>query len=100
MPQGKLARRLAMQRHPTHAHLYLVRHAQPDFMGHYDSVTELGLRQSAWLGSTSRRGLQFDRTVCGTLARQSATLETLLLHLPGRRRRSSTRDSTSTTPPA
>ena len=65
-------------------HLYLVRHAQPDFAGHYDSVTELGLRQSDWLGQHfAARGLVFDRTVCGTLARQSATLETLLLHLPG-----------------
>ena len=65
-------------------HLYLVRHAQPDFAGHYDSVTELGLRQSAWLGQHfAARGLEFARIVCGSLARQSATLETLLMHLPG-----------------
>jgi len=64
--------------------LYLVRHAQPDFVGHYDSVTELGLRQSAWLGQHfAARGIEFARTVCGSLARQAATLETLLLHLPG-----------------
>jgi broad specificity phosphatase PhoE len=64
--------------------LYLVRHAQPDFAGHYDSVTELGLRQSAWLGQHfAGRGIQFARTVCGSLSRQAATLETLLLHLPG-----------------
>jgi len=64
--------------------LYLVRHAQPDFAGHYDSVTELGLQQSAWLGQHfAARGLQFARTVCGSLARQSGTLETVLQHLPG-----------------
>jgi broad specificity phosphatase PhoE len=64
-------------------HLYLVRHAQPDFAGHYDSVTELGLRQSAWLGQHfAARGLEFARTLSGSLARQTATLETLLLHLP------------------
>jgi broad specificity phosphatase PhoE len=65
-------------------HLYLVRHAQPDFAGHYDSVTELGLRQSAWLGQHfAARGLQFARAFCGSLARQSATLQTVLPHLPG-----------------
>lgn len=65
-------------------HLYLVRHAQPDFAGHYDSVTELGLQQSAWLGQHfAARGMQFARTVCGSLARQSGTLETVLQHLPG-----------------
>jgi broad specificity phosphatase PhoE len=65
-------------------HLYLVRHAQPHFAGHYDSVTELGLRQSAWLGEHfASRGLRFARTFCGSLARQSGTLETMLLHLPG-----------------
>lgn len=64
-------------------HLYLVRHAQPDFAGHYDSVTELGLQQAAWLGQHfAARGLQFARTVSGSLARQSDTLETLLQHLP------------------
>jgi broad specificity phosphatase PhoE len=65
-------------------YLYLVRHAQPDFAGHYDSVTELGLQQSVWLGQHfAARGLQFARTVCGSLARQSGTLETLLHYLPG-----------------
>jgi broad specificity phosphatase PhoE len=65
-------------------YLYLVRHAQPDFTGHYDSVTALGLQQSAWLGQHfSSRGLRFARTICGSLARQSGTLETMLLHLPG-----------------
>jgi broad specificity phosphatase PhoE len=65
-------------------HLYLVRHAQPDFAGHYDSVTDLGLLQSAWLGQHfASWGLRFARTLCGSLARQSGTLETILLHLPG-----------------
>lgn len=65
-------------------YLYFVRHAQPDFAGHYDSVTELGQQQSAWLGQHfAARGLQFARTVCGSLARQWGTLETLLQYLPG-----------------
>lgn len=65
-------------------YLYLVRHAQPDFAGHYDSVTELGLQQAAWLGEHfAARGLRFARTVSGSLARQSGTLETMLHHLPG-----------------
>jgi broad specificity phosphatase PhoE len=65
-------------------YLYLVRHAQPDFAGHYDSVTELGLQQAAWLGQHfAEREIKFARTACGSLARQSGTLETLLHHLPG-----------------
>jgi broad specificity phosphatase PhoE len=65
-------------------YLYLVRHAQPDFAGHYDSVTELGLRQSAWLGQHfAARGLRFARVACGTLQRQVHTLEAALGHLPG-----------------
>ena len=64
-------------------YLYLVRHAQPDFAGHYDSVTQLGLQQAAWLGEHfAARGLRFARTVSGSLARQSGTLETMLRHLP------------------
>jgi broad specificity phosphatase PhoE len=64
-------------------YLYLVRHAQPDFAGHYDSVTELGQRQAAWLGEHfAARGLRFARTISGSLARQSGTLVTMLRHLP------------------
>lgn len=67
-------------------HLYLVRHAQPDFTGHYDSVTELGLQQSVWLGQHfAARGLRFARVACGSLQRQLHTLETLLIHMPGAR---------------
>lgn len=69
-------------------HLYLVRHAQPDFTGYYDSVTELGLRQAAWLGEHfALRGLRFARVVSGSLQRQVHTLETALQHLPDAPRR-------------
>src|SRR5688572_27706848 len=30
--------------------IHLVRHAQPDFHGNYDSLTELGYEQCRWLG--------------------------------------------------
>ena len=64
-------------------YLYLVRHAQPDFAGHYDSVTELGLQQAGWLGEhLAARGLSFARAISGSLVRQSATLQALLRHLP------------------
>ena len=64
-------------------YLYLVRHAQPDFAGHYDSVTALGLRQSAWLGQHfAARGLRFARVASGSLQRQVHTLETMLAQLP------------------
>jgi broad specificity phosphatase PhoE len=60
-------------------HLYLVRHAQPDFTGNYDSVTELGLRQSAWLGEQfAARGLRFARVASGSLQRQRHTLANVL----------------------
>ena len=65
-------------------YLYLVRHAQPDFMGNYDSVTALGVQQSAWLGQHfAARGLRFARVVSGSLQRQVQTLETALGQLPG-----------------
>jgi broad specificity phosphatase PhoE len=65
-------------------YLYLVRHAQPDFAGHYDSVTPLGLQQSVWLGQhLAARGLRFARVFSGNLQRQVHTLETALRHLPG-----------------
>lgn len=64
-------------------YLYLVRHAQPDFAGHYDSVTGLGLQQSAWLGEHfAARGLRFARAISGSLQRQRHTLETILGCLP------------------
>lgn len=64
-------------------YLYLVRHAQPDFVGHYDSVTRLGHEQSAWLGEHfAARGLRFARVISGTLERQRGTLDTILKRLP------------------
>jgi broad specificity phosphatase PhoE len=64
-------------------YLYLVRHAQPNFAGNYDSVTELGVRQSAWLGEHfAARGVRFARVASGSLQRQVHTLATLLEHLP------------------
>lgn len=67
-------------------YLYLVRHAQPDFTGNYDSVTRLGDEQSAWLGQHfATRGLRFARVVSGSLARQEGTLRVVLRHLAGDR---------------
>lgn len=64
-------------------YLYLVRHAQPDFAGHYDSVTSLGIRQSAWLGEhLALRGIEFERVISGSLARQAGTLDAILPALP------------------
>jgi len=64
-------------------YLYLVRHAQPDFTGHYDSVTALGLEQSAWLGEHfAARGLRFARVISGSLERQKGTLGKILARLP------------------
>lgn len=65
-------------------HLYVVRHGQPDFAGHYDSLTPLGFRQSQWLGEHfAARGLCFARTVSGTLRRQVETCDTMLARLVG-----------------
>jgi broad specificity phosphatase PhoE len=64
-------------------YLYLVRHGQPDFAGNYDSLTELGTRQSSWLGEhLAARGIHFARAVSGTLVRQVDTCEALLQHIP------------------
>lgn len=63
-------------------YLYLVRHAQPDFAGHYDSVTRLGRQQSAWLGEHfEARGLRFARAYSGSLVRQADTLADLRKHM-------------------
>ena len=63
-------------------YLYLVRHAQPDFAGHYDSVTALGVEQSAWLGEHfAARRLRFARVISGSLERQKGTLDTILERL-------------------
>ena len=60
--------------------LYLVRHGQASFAAaNYDNLSELGHRQSAWLGEHfASRGIVFARAVCGTLDRQRQTARTLL----------------------
>ena len=60
--------------------LYLVRHGQASFAAeNYDCLSELGHRQSAWLGEHfAARGIKFSRAVCGTLDRQRQTARTLL----------------------
>ncbi len=67
-------------------YLYLVRHGQPDFAGNYDSITELGARQSTWLGEHfAARGLRFARVLAGTLQRQVSTCERVMNALDGQR---------------
>jgi broad specificity phosphatase PhoE len=54
--------------------IHLVRHAQPDFHGNYDSLTELGYEQCRWLGEHyAALGTRFDRIVSGSLVRQRET---------------------------
>lgn len=62
------------------ATLYLVRHGQASFAAeNYDQLSELGVRQSAWLGEYfSARGIVFSRAVCGTLERQRQTARAIL----------------------
>jgi broad specificity phosphatase PhoE len=61
------------------AELFLVRHAQASFgTDDYDRLSELGHRQSQWLGGYfAERGIAFDRTLTGTLRRHRETLEGL-----------------------
>jgi broad specificity phosphatase PhoE len=67
-------------------YLYLVRHGQPDFAGNYDSITDLGARQSTWLGQHfAARGLRFARVLAGTLQRQVSTCELVMSALDGPR---------------
>jgi broad specificity phosphatase PhoE len=60
--------------------LYLVRHGQASFAAeNYDNLSELGHRQSAWLGEHfAANGVVFSRAVSGTLERQRQTARTLL----------------------
>ncbi len=62
------------------ATLYLVRHGQASFAAeNYDRLSELGRRQSAWLGEYfAGRGIVFSRAVCGTLERQRDTARAVL----------------------
>jgi len=60
--------------------LYLVRHGQASFAAeNYDRLSELGRRQSVWLGEYfAERGIVFSRAVCGTLERQRQTARDIL----------------------
>ena len=58
------------------AELVLVRHGQASFgADDYDRLSELGWRQSRWLGEYfAERGARFDRVVRGSLRRHAETL--------------------------
>jgi len=58
------------------AELILVRHGQASFgADDYDKLSELGWRQSRWLGEYfAERGAAFDRVVRGSLRRHAETL--------------------------
>ncbi|MDA0981505.1 MAG: histidine phosphatase family protein [Proteobacteria bacterium] len=58
------------------AELILVRHAQASFgAADYDKLSDLGWRQSRWLGEHfAERGARFDHVVRGTLRRHAETL--------------------------
>lgn len=60
--------------------LFLVRHAQASFgSDNYDRLSELGHRQSRWLGEHFRdRSLHFDRIVCGGMVRHRETVSGIL----------------------
>jgi broad specificity phosphatase PhoE len=59
------------------AELILVRHGQASFgADDYDKLSELGWRQSRWLGEYfAERGAAFDRVVRGSLRRHAETLQ-------------------------
>jgi len=59
------------------AELILVRHGQASFgADDYDKLSELGWRQSRWLGEYfAERGAAFDRVVRGSLRRHTETLQ-------------------------
>jgi broad specificity phosphatase PhoE len=59
------------------AELVLVRHAQASFgADDYDRLSELGWRQSRWLGEYfAERGAVFDRVIRGSLRRHAETLQ-------------------------
>jgi len=62
------------------AHLTLVRHGQASYGAqNYDKLSELGWRQSRWLGEHfAERGIRFDRIVRGSLVRHAETLQGIL----------------------
>jgi broad specificity phosphatase PhoE len=59
------------------AELILVRHGQASFgADDYDKLSELGWRQSRWLGEHfAARGATFDRVIRGSLRRHAETLD-------------------------
>jgi broad specificity phosphatase PhoE len=59
------------------AELVLVRHGQASFGAEdYDKLSELGWRQSRWLGEYfAERGIAFDRVLRGSLRRHDETLQ-------------------------
>ena len=56
--------------------LYLVRHAQASFgAANYDQLSDLGHRQSRWLGEHLRkRNIKFDQLVLGDMVRHEQTI--------------------------
>lgn len=60
--------------------VFLVRHAQASFGAeNYDALSELGMRQSRWLGEYfAARGLRFARAMSGTMVRQQETARGIL----------------------
>lgn len=67
------------------AELFVVRHAQAAFgTDDYDRLTELGHRQSRWLGEYfAERAMRFDRVITGTLRRHRETLAGISESLAG-----------------
>ena len=59
--------------------LFLIRHAQASFGAeNYDQLSELGHRQSRWLGEyLSIRDIHFDHVMLGDMVRHRETLDGL-----------------------
>lgn len=66
------------------AEIHLVRHGQASFgAADYDCLSPLGEQQAAWLGDYyARRGVVFERVVCGTLRRHHQTAQAICGELP------------------
>lgn len=64
--------------------LYLVRHGQAGTRENYDSLSERGRGQARRLGQYfASQGIQFQRVLAGSLARQQATAEEVLSAMGG-----------------
>ena len=68
------------------AELVLVRHGQASFgADDYDKLSELGWRQSRWLGEYfAERGAAFDRVIRGSMRRHAETLSGIAEGMGGR----------------